>query len=181
MLINQKNIADKLMDDLEFFNHGFHGLYIDHTAARLVTTDGKTNLAYGIDDRFGNYFYLRNDGVVNIGNAAKIMDCDKSLELRSNIVFVANVKNADPEQLLQCILNSLGTHHDNGAQLQITSALITNERVVATEYPFMKADEHKQILARISGWSLVKVVFSGFSFFQPNSRDCWDCKPCKDC
>lgn len=176
-MINQEHIKQNLLDRLNFFNYGFADLYMDHSAKRLISLEQKESVAYGIDDRFGNYFYLRNDGNVRISQGERIIASSKNLLLSNSIVLVANVSNVHPEKLLECILNYLGVQDD----VMINSAQITNEKVVDSEYPLLEREEKNKILSQLHNRTLVKIDFTSYSTMQPNERDCYECIPCKKC
>ncbi|WP_312208276.1 hypothetical protein [Empedobacter sp.] len=178
MSVTQVEIKNEILEKMKFFNNGFSDLFMDYTAERLVSYKENTSISYGIDDRFGNYFYLRNDGDIKVSKSRdRIIDHIPNIELSNPIVFVANVANADPNELLKCLLNSLGTNNE----IEINKAFITNEKVIKSEYSFLNIDAQKNILSRIGDRSLVKISFTIFEIFQPNDRDCVKCNPCIDC
>ncbi|ADX66961.1 Uncharacterised protein [Weeksella virosa] len=176
-MISQSHIKKNLLNQLNFFNYGFSDLYMDHSAKRLISLDQKENVAYGVDDRYGNYFYLRNDGNVRVSQGEKIIESSKNLLLTNTIVLVANVSNAYPEKLLECLLNYLGIQDD----IIINSAQITNEKVINSEYPLLDRAEKNIILSQLHNRTLVKLEFISYSTMQPNERNCYECNPCKNC
>ncbi len=177
MLINQIEIKDNILNKLKFFDNGFSDLFLDYTAERIVSYENDTSIAYGVDDRFGNYFYLRNDGNIQISKSNEIVAHISNLELKNPVVLVAVVSDANPNELLKCLLNALGTFNE----IEIQRAFITNEKVITSEYSFLKLDAQKSILARLGNKTLIKIGFTMFENFQPNDRECFDCNPCKDC
>ena len=177
MSINQKEIKDSILSKLKFFNNGFSDLFMDHAAEKIISYENDESLSYGIDDRFGNYFYLRNDGNIQISKTNGVLSNYSGLELKNPIVMVALVSNVNPNELLKCLLNTIGTNNE----IEIHRAFITNETVVISEFSFLKSEAQKSILSRLGGKTLIKIAFTIFEDFQPNDRDCFTCNPCKDC
>ena len=173
------NIKNVLVDGLKFINNGFANLYLDETASKYVSLDGKTNVALGIDDRYANYFYLRSNGNMQVSNGKRLTGCVPTLQLNDSISLVVNVAKASPDKLLECVLNALAIYTKE--DFEVTRIYTTNEKVVKSEYAFLGQDAIKQILARLSGRTLLKIEFTLFKEFQPNPRDCYKCNPCLDC
>lgn len=175
-----ENIKNSLLEKLKFFNNGFANVYLDETASRYLSLDGKTDIALGIDDRYGNYFYIRNNGTVKISKAkVQMSNCVTSLDLNTNMVLVANMSNANPDKLLECLLNALSVSVSE--DFEITSATLTNEKVVLSEYSFIGIEKIKSLLMRLGKRTLVKIEFVLYKQMNPNSKDCYTCNPCIDC
>ena len=177
MSISQNEIKDSILSKLKFFNNGFSDLFLDQAAQKIVSYENDESLSYGIDDRYGNYFYLRNDGNIQISKSSAIVQHISNLDIRNPIVLVANVANANPNELFKCLLNVIGISNE----IEINRAFLTNEKVITSEFAFLKSEAQKNILSRLGGRTLIKIAFTIYENFQPNDRDCHDCNPCKDC
>ena len=180
MQIEAENIKNSLLEKLKFFNNGFANVYLDETASKYVSLDGKENIALGVDDRYANYFYIRSSGDIRINKSRQqLVNCSTTIEMTSSMVLFANIQKGNPEKLLECLINALLI--SVGEDFEITRAETTNEKVIKSEYIFLGLDAVKSILLRTFNRTFVKIEFTLFKEMQPNDKSCYTCNPCIDC
>lgn len=175
------NLIDKIEKDIldryKFFDYGFSNMYIDYSAKKILNYSEEEYIEFGIDDRLGNYFYIRHDGDTSIDYGVDVIDINKNIEIQNNYSLVAVVDGADAEKLLYCLINVLGLYNN----LKLYKAYITKERVINSEYSFLNSEDRNNILYKTSNKTLIKVLFNTFEYYQPFDKECFCCNPSKTC
>lgn len=131
-----ENIKDKILEKNPYFTNGF-------TRVTRSTEKGlvlKGDVPVFPSDDLGNYFYMRLPNNVSFDNSDynDIADSIAGVGLSAQVVLVACVNGADPDRLIENIINSLRVTCDEN--IVFNSYIFIPEEVVRTELQFMSAD-----------------------------------------
>lgn len=168
-----------VLEKNKYFQNGFANLHYDNISGRLRSTEGDEDIAAGIDDRFGNYFYIRHTGGVQYRRSSEqLSGCRNGQDIFVSCTIVCVVNDAMAADLNLCVLNSLLRYRD--ADIKPIRGLIVREEVVKKEYPNMKPKALEVILQNLGNKTIISIDFEFGSAFHPNGDDC-PCQPCKTC
>ncbi len=149
---------------------------------KIIYGDNYDYKQTGIDDRFGNYAYIRHDGKITYSKVAPIetiSGCVASIRKSLPATLVAVLYDADPEKLEECLINSLITWQGgNGAALTVTSGQILTQHAVLDEIDNLEDADAKEVLQKIDRYTVVSINFTLSSLQHAVSRQC-PCNPCK--
>lgn len=172
-------LKDWVLSKNKYFNIGFANLCYDNISGRLRSTEDSEDIAAGVDDRFGNYFYIRHAGGIQYRRSnEQLSGCRNSQDIFINCTIVSVVNDAFALDLQLCVLNSLLRYR--AAEIKPISGLIVREDVVKKEYPNMKANALEVILQNLGNKTIISIDFEYGTPFHPNGDDC-PCQPCKTC
>lgn len=159
MLIAEVNtIKDLILQNNPYLHNGYTNVY-QNTDYGIILEDGSQ--AVFPASELGNYFYLRLPNNVNFRNGGEftISDSIKGLGLIANIVLVACVSNADPDKLLENLLNTL--MHSCEMNIDFTSAIIHKNDVISQELAFMSEVQRSKAKANVPDrYTIVSLSFT---------------------
>lgn len=141
-------IKDAMLEQNDYFNVGFVDVSINPILGIVISTE-ETEVPVFPSDSFGNYFYIRNNGVVKFGGniGTGISDCEQSIGVSSSLTIVACVRNAEPDSLLSNIVNTLLVCKKYN--IDILEANIERLSVIVNELRFMDNETKMKALANI--------------------------------
>jgi hypothetical protein len=124
------------------------------------------------NDTDGDYFYIRTNGVqFTQAPEYKADDCSGSLGIQMNCVLVAIMGNANPDSLLKNMVSSLRLFNND---MVFSNAIFTSAGVIVQE---LNADVRAQALKRLSGKTIVSIVFSMTEMVMTLKAECIE-NPC---
>lgn len=179
MTTNDFEILKKyLLEQNKFFNSGFANLVYEPISGRLRSTINEDNIAAGIDDRFGNYFYIRSTGSVNYRRSTEqLSNCRNSQDVYTSATIVCVINEGVPNDLNLAVLNSLLLYTD--ADIKPVRSLLVGEDVIRKEYANMKAKSLEYILQNLGKKTIISLDFE-FGLTHHPSQSC-NFSPCKTC
>lgn len=160
-----------------YFNNAFADVIQDDTTG--IVHNGKPIFP---NDTLGDYFYLRLPSNVQF-EYAPIYNISTSINgvgLRSNIVLVACMRNADPDKLLSNLVNTIQSYQTE--YVRFTGAIYESDGVLLQELSKIKDKENiEAALQRLGNdYTLVSIIFQytfPFTFQKPICIT----EPCKTC
>lgn len=156
-MLNEKliELRDYVLESNPYFQEGIIGVYKDDRGI----ADEK-GYVFPSDSR-GDYFYLRLpvDIPIVVDNRFAVSDCKTPLGAVAPIVLVAIVRNADPDKLLQNLLNTIMAFPAEGKG--VSSVSPHKESVVASEMSGLNADVIRKALQTIPDeFTIVSITFT---------------------
>ena len=169
------NIKQFILDNNSYFNNGYDDVYQNEKGM----IGNNNELIFPADNR-GNYFYLRLPK--NIGfkydEKYRTNDCIAPLIITSQIILVAQVKGADPDILLNNLLNTV---LNIGHAFVITGAIMKAEEVILQELAKIDPINIDAALKNLDvNNTLVSISFNYSTQFVTQKLSCIT-NPCKTC
>lgn len=145
---------DFLLGELPFFQAGYVNCFKDAEMNGIYTRNKEDLIPVFPQDKFGNYFYLRNDMTVNFAPERSFnLGCEKGYIDTINIDLIAMVRGADAWKLINAIRNTVVKFPD--MQIRAVNALWNREQIVRDELRGMDGTE--KAVARLRGWTVAKI------------------------
>ncbi|WP_346318178.1 hypothetical protein [Chitinophaga sp. YIM B06452] len=164
-------LKDFLMDKLRFFNQGFANVYLDELTGLIYQGDSFEKFAVGINDSFGNYFYIRTEANIDYSESRpQVTDSSASVDEALRCYLVAVVDKAQPKELVQAILNALLQY--GSEKIRPVRAVHHRETAVAKELAKIGREEIKDVLQRLGSWQVVILEFSLYTRFTAKPFNC---------
>lgn len=168
-----------LLDNLGFFNQAFANVYLDESTGYILQGDGSEKFAVGIDDHFGNYFYIRTDPDIRYSDArSPLTDTGKNLDETLKCYLVAVVDDAKPKELVQSVLNALLLYGNQ--RIRPTRAIYHRETAVGKELAKIDKEAVQYVLQHLGEKQVVILEFDFITVFSPIHFECIP-SPCKSC
>lgn len=151
-------LKDFILNRAGVFCSGFANVILDESTGLIVRGDGFEKQAIGIDDRFGNYFYIRNEPEIRYTDArSQFSDSRRSVDETVKCYLVAVVDNALPKELIQILLDSLLVYGDK--RIRPIKAISTREAAVAKELAKIPKEDLQSVLQHLYDWQVVSIEF----------------------
>lgn len=168
-------IAEAILNACGFFQRGFPFAQIWEGKDLVVEQPGPNGEAryVGINDIFGNYFYIRVGAQIDAEPAKASADCASAIHERYACSLVAIVAGADPFILKDAILNILLKHG-----LKIGAQSMDAPAILKAELKGLDDAGADRAVARLKNNTLVKIDFELRRLFQTNSCEYSPCKSC---
>jgi len=174
------NLRDYILQHNTYFNQGFSNCYQDDLTGYILQGESDEKFAVGIDDRFGNYFYIRTETDIRYTERRpQLSDTSRSLDETTKCYLVAVVDNARPKELVTSLLNTLLNYGEN--KTRPVRAIYIREAAVQKE--LSKIDDKDAIIGVLQNLRDLQVVIVEFDFitqFTPVPFTCIP-SPCKSC
>lgn len=173
------SLRNFMLDKNRYFNQGFANVYQDELTGLIYHGDGNEKFAVGIDDRFGNYFYLRTDSDIRYTDTRPQMgDTTRGLDETLKCYLVAVVEDAIPKELVQALLNSLLHYGDE--RIRPLRAIYIREVAAAKELAKLPKENVAHVLENLGERQVVTLEFDLTTKFSAVAFDCIP-NPCKQC
>ena len=173
-------ICDYIIQENDYFCKGYCDVVKDDTTNLIYTNTFPDRLVIFPNDQLGDYFYLRNNAIVEFNQATEfaISDCiSGATQLIIPIVMVTVMRNVDPFILLQNISSSLSVYQET---LLFNSSNWNREQIVAEELRGASTKEIEAAKNRLQNFTLLSFSFRliiPFSYLKTNCIT----NPCKPC
>jgi hypothetical protein len=173
-------LKDFLLDKNRFFDQGLANVYLDEITGLIYQGDGSEKFAVGIDDQFGNYFYIRTDADIRYSQSRpQVTDSSMALDETVKCYLVAVVDQARPKELVQCLLNSIVRYGNE--RIRPIRALYIREIAVAKELARLPKEDIQYALQNLAERQVVVLEFDFTTKFTARADGC-PCDPiCKTC
>ncbi|PUZ25016.1 hypothetical protein DCC81_11930 [Chitinophaga parva] len=151
-------LKDFILNRAGVFCSGFANVILDESTGLIVRGDGFEKQAIGIDDRYGNYFYIRNEPEIRYTDArSQISDTRRSVDETVKCYLVAIVENAMPKELIQILLDSLLQYGDK--RIRPIKSISTREAAVAKEFAKIPKEDLQNALQHLYNRQVVIIEF----------------------
>lgn len=171
-------LKDWILEKNKYFNAGFADAWQDPLSG-LIAIGNNERLSVGIDDRYGNYFYIRvNEEIGYSASREQLKDGVISTDETARCFLIAIVKNALPKELARCLLNSLIRYQDQ--RIRPVRSIIKRESVVASEMKDIGKESLQYILSNLKDVQVVSIEFQMTTIFHSINDNC-PCEPCENC
>lgn len=164
------SIKDYIIQYNPYFKKGYSDVYLDE----------KTGIIHNSKpifpaDNLGDYFYLRLPNKVQFDYAREfqISDCISGAGIRASVILVAVVKDADPDKLIQNLVNTLQTYQN----VNVNSAIYLTEDVIIQELAKTSEETIMAALQRMKS-TIVSLTFTILTPYQFKKLSCIE-NPCK--
>jgi len=177
MIEQIKNIADRIKATHAWFDDVYAPCWFDEKTGRILMGDNFDYRQIGIDDRLGNYAYIRYSGNIRydenrkagtgcLGAITKVLPC----------TLVAVLLDGDVSKLETCLVNTLLSF----PTIKISSCELLTVNVLANELKYADAATLDEALHNIDRYTLLSIDFSIIGEQISLSINC-PCNPCKSC
>lgn len=172
------DLKDFILLKNKYFNNGYAHAFRDE--GLVVARKGKGLEPVSVNDKLGNYFYLRIDGDIAINPATniKVKDCNGGLGYYDSVrlQIVAFVKDADE----YIVMNNLRTTVTGYSELSCVpvSANIVRESVIRAEHTGIADSDIQAMLQRLKNLTVIRLTVE-ISAIQPENSCIYN--PCKTC
>lgn len=157
-------LRNYLLAQHSWFTEGFANVFQDETTGLIMQGDSSEKFGVGIQDDFGNYFYIRTDSDIRYTDSRpQLSDTSRKLDETVRCYLVAVVENARPKDLVQSLLNSLLTYGDQRIRPQ--RAVFIREFAVAKELSKLDKGDVQAALQRLGTWQVVTLEFDFITSF----------------
>ena len=140
-----------LLNTLPFLESGFIDIFLDTISGRLISWKGEE---VGIDDRNGNYFYIREVSSENY--RIKSNEAPKMLTATQNYKLVLVAQKKEMEEVKTCVINALS--YFDGVILSSTNNNIGE--IIKSEYPAKSSTEILEIMKKINFGTVISANFT---------------------
>lgn len=172
-------LKDFLLGHLGFFNQGFANVYLDELTGLVHQGDGSEKFAVGINDIFGNYFYIRTDAEIRYSDTRpQFSDTRRSIDETVKCYLVAVVDDAKPKLLVQSLLNCILNYGNE--RIRPIRAIYHRETAVAKELSKLSDEDIVYALQHLEEKQVVIIEFDFTTIFTPEKPACIPL-PCKTC
>jgi hypothetical protein len=171
------NIRDFILENNPYLNEGFADVYQDETTGYIHASN---KVVFPADER-GDYFYLRLPKAVgfNYNNQYDITDCQKGFALRTPVILVACMRDADNSKLQENLLVTLSNY--KVVNLRFTGAIFNKIDVALQELSKIKVENQVAALENIDlNYTMVSIHFEVEMQYMPKKLNCIT-NPCKEC
>lgn len=171
------SLRDFVLDKNRFFNQGFAGVFLDELTGLIYQGEGSEKFAVGIDDQFGNYFYIRNEANIDYTESrTQLSDNSRTLDETTKCYLVAVVDNADPKALVLCLLNTLMNYGNE--RIRPVRSICIREVAVQKELAKIRKEDVQFVLERLSERQVVSLEFQFTTKYKVVPFSCIP-SPCK--
>lgn len=172
-------LRDHILDKNKYFNQGFANVYQDATTGLIYQGDSSEKFAVGIDDTFGNYFYLRTDPEIRYNDSRpQLRDSKPSLDENVRSYLVAVVDDARPKDLVQCLLDTLLKYSNE--RIRPVRAIYIREAAIAKELSKLVKEDVEYALQNLGERQVIIIEFEFNTRFSPLPDNCI-INPCNTC
>lgn len=173
-------LKEHLLRQHPYFNSAFSDV-VKSTKGIVHTNEyGKREEIFPADN-LGDYFYLRMDTSGNISYEPRftLSTATVGIGAVSSVFLVACVKDADPDILLENLINSIRTFQPDN--IRLTRFLIQPEYVILQELQGVGEEATNEALKRLRpDFTIVSVSLSLSFPIQFKKHTCYE-KPCRQC
>lgn len=173
------DLKDFILSKNTYFNNGYAGAFKDETGL-VYTIPKKDRLPLSINDKLGNYFYIRLDGDISINpsSSIKAMDCNGGLGYydTARVQLVAFMKDADAYTLMGNLRTTVSGY--NALSCIPVSANLISESVIRAENSGLKDDDIQAMLQRLKNLTVIRLTLE-ITAIQPETSCIYN--PCKSC
>lgn len=161
-----------------YFATGYANVVRDATLNAVVTANKDKIFP---SDKYGAYFYLRNETAMNFTAKPneRLSDCGTMMPYDETMVvyLVAVVNDADPYILLENLRNTLVAY--KGASITFSNANWNREDITRTEMQGSAAEDIAAALGRLKKQTIVRLTMTVAMSYVPSK--CETVNPCVPC
>jgi len=170
-------LKEYILSTNKYFNSGFINVYFDSSASIYLSSEKQDLTPFGIDDRLGNYFYIRSLGNIKYRYSRNQLSiCQNSQEVSQEFRLISIVNNGINYKMIECLLNSILTFQTFEIQVNSSNDLI--ESIIRNEYNYLKKEKINSILMNLGNKKIISIDFLIKTDFYPSKCEC---KPCNEC
>ena len=173
-------LRDFVLDKYRLFDQGFANVFLDELTGLIYQGEGSEKFAVGVDDEFGNYFYIRTDAAIDYSDSRQqLSDSSRMLDETIRCYLVAVVDGARPKELVQRLLNTLLSYGKE--RIRPIRSVYIREVAAAKELAKIRKEDLQYVLEHLHERQVVSLEFQFTTQFSRLPENCLP-NPCKsDC
>lgn len=164
-------LKEFVLENNQYFNLGFANVYLDDLTGLIYQGESFEKFAIGINDTFGNYFYLRTDPDIRyVDTRIQLSDNKRTIDEIVHCYLVAIVENAKPKELVQCLLDTLLKYGNE--RIRPVRSIYIREAAVAKELKKLSKEHINQVLQNLGTRQVAIIEFDFITTYSPISTSC---------
>lgn len=155
--------------------------WVDDFTGRLLYGENNDYKETGIDDRLGNYAYIRTAGVISYQRPFnRATDCLPQSSKSLPATLVAVLYDGEPYKMESTLHDTLLTWGKDGAFITLSNSQVITNLAVLDEYAAAGKEVQEEALQRIGRYTVVSINFT-VNLQQVVMMSTCPCNPCKSC
>lgn len=174
-------MRDFILENNTYFNKGYSEVYQDDITGVIYGFENGTPKHIFPNDGDGDYFYLRLPKSVSFdyNSHYKIDDCQAGLGLKTSVILVACVRDADSSKLFNNLIITLRNYKT--VDMSIKTGLFQSVEVIMQELSKVSPETKIEALKTHDGsYTIVSLTLEATVALMPRNIDCI-INPCKSC